>query len=47
MLLRAMAGGAGYRSGQESDWVYRLGEDLVAFGMKDEKEGRWKESDKD
>ncbi|CAB1113710.1 unnamed protein product [Ectocarpus sp. CCAP 1310/34] len=48
MLLGAMAGGTGYRGGQESDWVYRLGEDLVAFGMKEEKEGgRWKESAKD
>ena len=36
------------RGGQESDWVYRIGEDLVAFGMKEEKEGgRWKESAKD
>ncbi|CAB1102930.1 unnamed protein product [Ectocarpus sp. CCAP 1310/34] len=25
MLLRAMAGGVGYRGGQESDWVSRLG----------------------
>ncbi|CAB1101501.1 unnamed protein product [Ectocarpus sp. CCAP 1310/34] len=42
-----MAGGVGYRGGQESDWVYRLGEDLVAFNMGDEKEGgKWKESAK-
>ncbi|CAB1104614.1 unnamed protein product [Ectocarpus sp. CCAP 1310/34] len=39
MLLGAMAGGVGYRGGQESDWVSRLGEDLVAFNMGDEKEG--------
>ncbi|CAB1099135.1 unnamed protein product [Ectocarpus sp. CCAP 1310/34] len=39
MLLGAMAGGVGYRGGQESDWVSRLGEDLVAFNMRDEKEG--------
>ncbi|CAB1105963.1 unnamed protein product [Ectocarpus sp. CCAP 1310/34] len=37
MLLGAMAGGVGYRGGQESDWVPRLGEDLVAFNMGDEK----------
>ncbi|CAB1118767.1 unnamed protein product [Ectocarpus sp. CCAP 1310/34] len=48
MLLGAMAGGVGYRGGQESDWVSRLGEDLVAFNMGDEKEGgKWKESAKD
>ncbi|CAB1115474.1 unnamed protein product [Ectocarpus sp. CCAP 1310/34] len=48
MLLGAMAGGVGYRGGQESDWVPRLGEDLVAFNMRDEKEGgKWKESAKD
>ncbi|CAB1109459.1 unnamed protein product [Ectocarpus sp. CCAP 1310/34] len=48
MLLGAMAGGVGYRGGQESDWVSRLGEDLVAFNMGDEKEGaQWKESAKD
>ncbi|CAB1105590.1 unnamed protein product [Ectocarpus sp. CCAP 1310/34] len=48
MLLRAMAGGVGYRGGQESDWVSRLEEDLVAFNMGDEKEGgKWKESAKD
>ncbi|CAB1106820.1 unnamed protein product [Ectocarpus sp. CCAP 1310/34] len=47
MLLGAMAGGVGYRGGQESDWVSRLGEDLVAFNMGDEKEGgKWKESAK-
>ncbi|CAB1116625.1 unnamed protein product [Ectocarpus sp. CCAP 1310/34] len=39
MLLGAMAGGVGYRGGQEIDWVSRLGEDLVAFNMGDEKEG--------
>ncbi|CAB1111101.1 unnamed protein product [Ectocarpus sp. CCAP 1310/34] len=43
-----MAGGVGYRGGQESYWVSRLGEDLVAFNMGDEKEGaQWKESAKD
>ncbi|CAB1103796.1 unnamed protein product [Ectocarpus sp. CCAP 1310/34] len=43
-----MAGGVGYRGGQESDWVSRLGEDLMAFNMGDEKEERkWKESAKD
>lgn len=48
MLLGAMAGGVGYRGGQESDWVSRLGEDLVAFNMGGEKEGgKWKESAKD
>ncbi|CAB1101823.1 unnamed protein product [Ectocarpus sp. CCAP 1310/34] len=48
MLLGAMAGGVGYRGGQESDWVSRLGEDLVAFNMGDEKEGgEWKESARD
>ncbi|CAB1115349.1 unnamed protein product [Ectocarpus sp. CCAP 1310/34] len=48
MLLGAMAGGVGYRGGQESDWVSRLGEDLVAFNMGDDKEGgKWKESAKD
>ncbi|CAB1098275.1 unnamed protein product [Ectocarpus sp. CCAP 1310/34] len=48
MLLGAMAGGGGYRGGQESDWVSRLGEELVAFNMGDEKErGKWKESAKD
>ncbi|CAB1121509.1 unnamed protein product [Ectocarpus sp. CCAP 1310/34] len=48
MLLGAMAGGVGYRGGQESDWVSRLGEDLVAFNMGDEKEGgKWKVSAKD
>ncbi|CAB1112068.1 unnamed protein product [Ectocarpus sp. CCAP 1310/34] len=48
MLSGAMAGGAGYRGGQESDWVSRLGEDLVAFNMGAEKEGgKWKESVKD
>ncbi|CAB1118815.1 unnamed protein product [Ectocarpus sp. CCAP 1310/34] len=48
MLLRAMAGGVGYRGGQESDWVSRLGEDLVAFNMGDEKEsGKKQESAKD
>ncbi|CAB1102055.1 unnamed protein product [Ectocarpus sp. CCAP 1310/34] len=45
MLLGAMAGGVEYRGGQESDWMSRLGEDLVAFNMGDEKEGgKWKES---
>ncbi|CAB1097149.1 unnamed protein product [Ectocarpus sp. CCAP 1310/34] len=48
MLLGAMAGGVGYRGGQGSDWVSRLGEYLVAFNMGDEKEGgKWKESAKD
>ncbi|CAB1100706.1 unnamed protein product [Ectocarpus sp. CCAP 1310/34] len=48
MLLGAMARGVGYRGGQESYWVPRLGEDLVAFNMGDEKEGaQWKESAKD
>ncbi|CAB1110569.1 unnamed protein product [Ectocarpus sp. CCAP 1310/34] len=47
MLLGAMAGGVGYRGGQESDWVSRLGEDLVAFNMGDEKKGvKWKTSAK-
>ncbi|CAB1114306.1 unnamed protein product [Ectocarpus sp. CCAP 1310/34] len=39
MLSGAMTAGVGYRGGQESDWVSRLGEDLVAFNMGDEKEG--------
>ncbi|CAB1096108.1 unnamed protein product [Ectocarpus sp. CCAP 1310/34] len=48
ILLGVMAGGVGYRGGQESDWVSRLGEDLVAFTMRDEKEGgKWNESAKD
>ncbi|CAN0279008.1 unnamed protein product [Ectocarpus sp. 13 AM-2016] len=48
MLLGAMAGGMGYLGGQDSDWVSRLGEDLVAFNMGDDKkEGKWKESAKD
>ncbi|CAB1105122.1 unnamed protein product [Ectocarpus sp. CCAP 1310/34] len=48
MLLGAMAAGVGYRGGQESEWVSRLGDDLVAFNMGDEKEGgKWKESAKD
>ncbi|CAB1120849.1 unnamed protein product [Ectocarpus sp. CCAP 1310/34] len=48
MLLGAMAGGVGYRGRQESDWVSRLGEDLVAFNMRDEKQGgKWRESAKD
>ncbi|CAB1115072.1 unnamed protein product [Ectocarpus sp. CCAP 1310/34] len=47
ILLGAMAGG-GYRGGQESNWVSRLGEDLVSFNMGDEKEGgKWNESAKD
>ncbi|CAB1106807.1 unnamed protein product [Ectocarpus sp. CCAP 1310/34] len=47
-LLGAMAGGVGYRGGQESNWVSRLGEDFVAFNMGDEKGGgKWKESAKD
>jgi len=33
------------RGGQENDWVSHLGEDLVAFGMEDEKDGgRWQTS---
>ena len=45
LLLGTMAEGKGYRGGQESDWVSHLGEDLMAFGMEDEKEGgKWKES---
>ncbi|CAB1100364.1 unnamed protein product [Ectocarpus sp. CCAP 1310/34] len=48
MQLGAMAGGVEYRGGQESDWVSRLGEDLVAFNMGVEQEGgKWKESAKD
>ncbi|CAB1100744.1 unnamed protein product [Ectocarpus sp. CCAP 1310/34] len=48
ILLGAMVGSVGYRGGRESDWVSRLGEDLVAFNMGDEKEGgKWKESAKD
>ncbi|CAB1105114.1 unnamed protein product [Ectocarpus sp. CCAP 1310/34] len=39
MLLGAMAAGVGYRGGQESCWVSRLGENLVALNMGDEKEG--------
>ncbi|CAB1105210.1 unnamed protein product [Ectocarpus sp. CCAP 1310/34] len=39
MPLGAIAGGVGYPGGQEGDWVSRLGEDLVAFNMGDEKEG--------
>ncbi|CAB1098510.1 unnamed protein product [Ectocarpus sp. CCAP 1310/34] len=39
MLLGAMAGVLGCRGGQQSDWVSRLGEVLVAFNMGDEKEG--------
>eukprot|EP00752_Nemacystus_decipiens_P009408 g8411.t1 len=45
VLLGTLATGKGYLGGQESDWVSRLGEDLVAFGMEDEKEGeKWKKS---
>ena len=45
VLLGTLATGKGYRGGQESDWVSHLGEDLVAFGMKEEKEGaRWQTS---
>eukprot|EP00752_Nemacystus_decipiens_P018359 g16470.t1 len=45
VLLGTLATGKGYRGGQKSDWVSRLGEDLVAFGMEDEKEGeKWKTS---
>ena len=45
VLLGTLATGKGYRGGQESDWVSHLGEDLVAFGMKDKKEGaRWQTS---
>eukprot|EP00752_Nemacystus_decipiens_P004783 g4354.t1 len=44
-LVGALATGKGYRGGQENDWLSRLGEDLVAFGMEDEKErGKWKAS---
>ncbi|CAB1101598.1 unnamed protein product [Ectocarpus sp. CCAP 1310/34] len=39
MLLGAMAGGVGYRGGQESDWVSRLGEDLVAFAWETKRKG--------
>eukprot|EP00752_Nemacystus_decipiens_P015067 g13423.t1 len=39
VLLRTLATGKGYRGGQGSDWVSRLREDLLAFGMEDEKEG--------
>ncbi|CAB1103136.1 unnamed protein product [Ectocarpus sp. CCAP 1310/34] len=47
-LPKHMLGGVGYRGGQESDWVSRLAEDLVAFNIGDEKEGgKWKESAKD
>eukprot|EP00752_Nemacystus_decipiens_P006063 g5471.t2 len=45
VLLGTLATGKEYRGGQESSWVSRLGEDLVAFGMEDEKEGeKWKAS---
>lgn len=45
VLLGTLATGVGYRGGQEGDWVSHLGEDLVAFGMEDEKEGeKWKKS---
>eukprot|EP00903_Cladosiphon_okamuranus_P017583 g16196.t1 len=45
VLLGTLATGKGYRGGQESDWVSHLGEDLVAFGTEDEKEGeKWKKS---
>eukprot|EP00752_Nemacystus_decipiens_P014381 g12791.t1 len=44
-LLGTLATGKGYCGGQESDWVSRLREGLVAFGMEDEKEGgEWKAS---
>ncbi|CAB1105143.1 unnamed protein product [Ectocarpus sp. CCAP 1310/34] len=39
MLLGAMAGGVGYRGGQESDWVSRLGEDLVASTWETKRKG--------
>eukprot|EP00752_Nemacystus_decipiens_P016746 g14984.t1 len=42
VLFGTLATGKGYRGGQESDWVSRLGEDLGAVGMEDEKEGgKW------
>ena len=45
VLLGTLATGKGYRGGQESDWVSHLGEDLVAFGLEDEKEGgKWQTS---
>ena len=45
VLLGMLATGKGYRGGQESDWVSHLLEDLVAFGMEDEKKGgKWKTS---
>eukprot|EP00752_Nemacystus_decipiens_P005567 g5037.t1 len=45
VLLGTLATGKGYGGGQESDWVSRLGEDLVVFGMDDEKEGeKWNTS---
>ncbi|CAB1107935.1 unnamed protein product [Ectocarpus sp. CCAP 1310/34] len=36
LLLGTMAGARG-TGGEEGDWVSRLGEDLVTFGMEDEK----------
>ncbi|CAB1102284.1 unnamed protein product [Ectocarpus sp. CCAP 1310/34] len=48
MLLGAMAGGTGYRGGQESDWVSCLGEDLAASTWETKRKGgKWKESAKD
>lgn len=37
--LGTMAGGKRYRGGQEGGWVSHLGEELVACGMEEEKEG--------
>lgn len=39
VLLGTLATGKGYRGGRESDWVFHLGEDLVAFGMRTRRMG--------
>lgn len=46
LLGTTMVGGRGSRGGQGSGGVFHLGEDLVVFGIKDEKEGggKWKET---
>ena len=38
-VLGRLATGKEYRGGHESGWVSHLGEDLVAFGVEDGKEG--------
>ena len=45
VLLGTLPTGKGYRGGQDSGWVSHLGEDLVAFGLEEEKErARWQTS---